>query len=107
MVGAWYTTAFKKLCEISTINVLQNNYIIGNEAKIARAKSWGHWYLDSEENCIRRTAPVDSSSRKTTVSSDKHARSRYFHIEYHLLSETSGIVFVGLLFMDANYPVVL
>mmetsp|Transcript_6156 Transcript_6156/g.24483 ORF Transcript_6156/g.24483 Transcript_6156/m.24483 type:complete len:320 (+) Transcript_6156:600-1559(+) len=32
--------------------VLQNNYIKGNQFKIKRAKSWGHWYLTDEGSCL-------------------------------------------------------
>lgn len=29
--------------------VINNNWIIGNFAKIARAKRWGHWFLQDEQ----------------------------------------------------------
>ena len=32
--------------------VVQNNWIIGNVAKIARAKKWKHWYLDDNGRCL-------------------------------------------------------
>ena len=33
--------------------VIQNNYIVGNEAKIQRAKKWGHWYHNGvKDECI-------------------------------------------------------
>ena len=48
--GAWYTfKEYSARCELSTVKVLQNNYLLGNEAKVTRAKLWGHWYLDSDE----------------------------------------------------------
>lgn len=31
--------------------VIHNNYVIGTGTKIARAKKWGHWFLDEEGKC--------------------------------------------------------
>ena len=41
---------YRSPCEASgggkQIIVLQNNWIAGNDAKVSRARRWGHWFLD-------------------------------------------------------------
>ncbi len=33
--------------------VIQNNWIVGNAAKIQRAKKWGHWYYSGKyDKCL-------------------------------------------------------
>ena len=57
--GAWYMKpkADNEKCREKALGpmvVLQNNWIMGNENKISRAKSWGHWFLAEEEDqCLR------------------------------------------------------
>ena len=47
MRGQWYSSkALRDTCPKPW--VLQNNYIVGNAAKIERAKKWGYWYLSSD-----------------------------------------------------------
>ena len=43
--------------------VILNNYIIGNDAKMARAKEWGHWFLMADLTCD------DDSASKIVVTS--------------------------------------
>merc|ERR1719316_2261457 len=31
--------------------VVNNNFMIGNAAKISRAKRWGHWFLEEDGTC--------------------------------------------------------
>ena len=43
--GMWYEDeTYRARCNAP--KVVQNNYIIGNTAKILRAKIWGHWFVD-------------------------------------------------------------
>nr|XP_006823243.1 PREDICTED: uncharacterized protein LOC102804226 [Saccoglossus kowalevskii] len=44
--GQWYNSV--KMQHNLTPVVLQNNYVIGNENKIRRAKKWGHWFLSRD-----------------------------------------------------------
>ena len=49
--GAWYNMeTYQQRCPLNTIKVLQNNYIVGNQAKVARARKWHHWFLN-EKKC--------------------------------------------------------
>lgn len=52
--GKWYLDW--ELRSNSDPIVIQNNWLIGVEKKISRAKSWGHWYLQPEDgkSCTRR-----------------------------------------------------
>jgi hypothetical protein len=46
--GKWYDggVAIRKACRDAGLPfVINNNWIVGNVAKIARAKRWGHWFL--------------------------------------------------------------
>jgi hypothetical protein len=70
--GQWYDkmSSFRQLCYQPW--VLQNNWIIGNEAKILRAKKWGHWFLgQSGAACgvVMRTDihDEDSTTRETVI----------------------------------------
>ena len=48
--GQWYAQPqYRARCGMPW--VLQNNYIVGNSAKIKRAKQWKHWFLE-KETCI-------------------------------------------------------
>ena len=45
--GVWYDKMKRESrCKLKDMKVLQNNYLTGNAAKIARAKAWRHWYVD-------------------------------------------------------------
>ena len=47
--GLWYSNAaFRSSVEPI---VIQNNWIVGNEQKIKRAKEWGHWFIDDKLRC--------------------------------------------------------
>lgn len=48
--GSWYSTQQR----IQNATVILNNWIIGNDAKIKRAKDWGHWFLEGNR-CRQRT----------------------------------------------------
>lgn len=47
--GLWYMNSTFR-AQVSPI-MIQNNWIVGNDKKVERAKSWGHWYLDDELGC--------------------------------------------------------
>ena len=44
--GQWYDQC--KLANFEVPTVIQNNFIIGNEAKIKRMQKWGHWFLTKD-----------------------------------------------------------
>merc|ERR1712194_3544 len=46
--GNWYFNKTMRTYSPTPI-VIQNNYVIGNSAKITRAKIWKHWFLDENE----------------------------------------------------------
>ena len=49
--GEWYSDSnFRLSCPYP--KVLQNNYIVGKEEKVRRAKEWGHWFLSDVGRCI-------------------------------------------------------
>lgn len=49
MRGQWYSShGLRDNCPKPW--VLQNNWIIGNAAKISRAKKWGYWYLNDDSS---------------------------------------------------------
>ena len=50
--GKWYEDAtYRARCDAP--KVVQNNYIVGNAAKMSRAKIWGHWFVDeSGARCL-------------------------------------------------------
>lgn len=50
--GQWYSSeSFRSTCGQPI--VIQNNYVVGNDNKITRAKVWGHWFLDGE-SCLKK-----------------------------------------------------
>ena len=54
--GQWYDPANFQLRETCLVRhgppvVINNNWIIGNDAKIDRAKQWGHWFVDGDGGC--------------------------------------------------------
>lgn len=52
--GLWYSDRWPvNKTEISVPVVIQNNYIKGNEKKVERAKKFGHWFLDENDNCLK------------------------------------------------------
>jgi FkbM family methyltransferase len=58
--GIYYQDAEVQLEEVGhqkavekTPVLILNNWIIGNKAKIARAKRWGHWYLIESQSSLR------------------------------------------------------
>ena len=48
--GKWYNMPETKR-NISDPYVINNNWIIGNDKKISRAKEWGHWFLNEDDSC--------------------------------------------------------
>ena len=49
--GLWYKDrSYRKT--VPAPAVVLNNWIIGNDAKIKRAKEWKHWFLDESGACI-------------------------------------------------------
>ena len=47
--GLWYKN--ETFRNSVTPLVIQNNWVIGNHAKVQRAKNWGHWYLLDDLTC--------------------------------------------------------
>lgn len=68
--GMWYNhpSEIKEKCQKEekdpgSIVVLQNNWIVGNEAKVSRAKEWGHWFLsEGEDRCLRTDLKIARQS---------------------------------------------
>ena len=62
--GTWYMKpkADNTKCrekDLGPMVVLQNNWIVGNEAKMTRSKDWGHWFLaEGEDRCLRTDLTV-------------------------------------------------
>jgi hypothetical protein len=49
-----------------SVVVIQNNWMIGNKFKIARAKEWGHWFLtDKEVQCVRTDLKIARQAVET------------------------------------------
>ena len=49
--------------EQDSIVVLQNNWIIGNEAKMNRAKEWGQWFVTEDgDRCIEKDLTIARQS---------------------------------------------
>ena len=46
--GLWYI--FKEY-RTGNEKIIQNNWIVGNKAKVERAKSYGHWFLQDNGTC--------------------------------------------------------
>ena len=52
--GIWYKSKNRRKCPRPF--AIQNNWIIGNAAKIERAKRFGHWYLSRDgTKCVKNT----------------------------------------------------
>ena len=47
--GRWYA---ENELNSTRETVIQNNFIVGTEAKIRRAREFGHWFLDSQGSCV-------------------------------------------------------
>jgi hypothetical protein len=58
--GKWYDGGrggnganYRKLCSSHDLIVIQNNWMVGNDRKMLRAKRWDHWFLQNDGNtCI-------------------------------------------------------
>lgn len=48
--GKWYTNIKNK--QLKRPVIINNNWVIGNEKKIKRAKKWGHWFVDENFKCL-------------------------------------------------------
>lgn len=49
--GKWYKLPEEKRKQSRPV-VINNNWVLGNEAKIVRAKKWKHWFIDEKFRCI-------------------------------------------------------
>ena len=49
--GMWYKkdTYRKQVQAAGTPYVINNNWLIGNDRKMSRAKQWGHWFVQNEK----------------------------------------------------------
>lgn len=61
-MGVWYEENAKAVLSGAALRsrctpthgmpvVINNNWIVGNDAKIRRAKAWGHWFIDDQGTC--------------------------------------------------------
>lgn len=48
--GKWYGFSKKEQKQVKPV-VINNNWISGNDKKIQRAQSWGHWFLRKDGKC--------------------------------------------------------
>lgn len=48
--GTWYNFPEEKRKAMKPY-VINNNWVKGNENKIARAKKWGHWFIKEDNSC--------------------------------------------------------
>ncbi|CAG2246998.1 unnamed protein product [Mytilus edulis] len=48
--GKWYSFPENTRATLDPY-VINNNWVIGNKNKISRAKSWGHWFILSDNTC--------------------------------------------------------
>ncbi|CAH1778913.1 unnamed protein product [Owenia fusiformis] len=48
--GLWYSRSHNDSTETRPL-VLNNNWVIGNDAKVERAKKFGHWFLHGNNSC--------------------------------------------------------
>ncbi|XP_061188411.1 uncharacterized protein LOC133196559 [Saccostrea echinata] len=48
--GKWYKLSKEKREQLKPY-LINNNWVIGNAAKIMRAKEWGHWFLKNSGEC--------------------------------------------------------
>jgi len=57
VTGLWYlkksSVQSDEVCPTSEVKVVHNNYIIGTEAKVDRAKQFDHWFLNSKGMCLK------------------------------------------------------
>ena len=51
--GQWYKLPYKNR-NLKTAYIVNNNFIQGNQAKINRAKRYGHWFLKDDGSCDDR-----------------------------------------------------
>lgn len=54
--GQWYDPANVQLRETCLVRhgppiVINNNWIVGNDAKVDRSKQWGHWFVNGDGRC--------------------------------------------------------
>lgn len=49
--GKWYSLSKEERNGRKTPLIINNNWVIGNPAKIKRAKAWGHWFLTESGDC--------------------------------------------------------
>ena len=48
--GQWYNRPAAQR-DLTNVFILNNNFIVGNQNKINRAKQFGHWFLKDDESC--------------------------------------------------------
>lgn len=48
--GQWYNLPENKRKESRPV-IINNNWVLGNDAKISRAKKWKHWFIDDNLKC--------------------------------------------------------
>lgn len=49
--GKWYSLSKEERNGQKTPLIINNNWVIGNPAKIKRAKAWSHWFLTESGDC--------------------------------------------------------
>ncbi len=56
--GTWYSDPHYRL-RCPHPKVIQNNYVVGNENKIERAKEWGHWFVQEDGECQSKLPTIN------------------------------------------------
>ena len=61
--GEWYNSpSFRKTC--AQPRIIQNNYIVGKENKVHRARTWGHWFVDERGRCRGKNSNRESATHE-------------------------------------------
>lgn len=48
--GKWYCMSRRER-QMSSPLLINNNWVVGNKNKTARAKMWGHWFINDDNTC--------------------------------------------------------
>ena len=108
--GLWYEdTEFRKA--VNPI-VIQNNWIKGNEAKIDRARQWGHWFLlENNRTCTdtahtgasREEGDMPSSSRNSLTFAEDLKSAPCFNIIVLTMNRANSLKRLLHSLEDADY----
>lgn len=91
VAGWWYESK-----HTDTPYIIQNNWIVGNEAKIKRAKQYNHWYLNDTGSCR-------GSEKSTSIQSTVTISGKEIHYKFpKKMQDIRTDIVVGVLSYDAN-----